>query len=124
VRGEERRVSVNQALALLNVPFVSITLIDEGRIAFSRRWQVRDARHSLSGGITLKVRCRDRRHAPLTSSGGTRRPSPCCCASGQRLPYSGGGYENAEALMQDVTELFQKVMQDLVLGPMGMTTAA
>jgi hypothetical protein len=36
VRGEERRVSVNQALALLNVPFVSIALIDEGRIAFAR----------------------------------------------------------------------------------------
>jgi hypothetical protein len=38
VRGEERRVSVNQALALLNVPSVSIALIDEGRIAFARAY--------------------------------------------------------------------------------------
>jgi len=34
VQGEEKRVGLDQALALLKVPSVSIALIDEGRIAF------------------------------------------------------------------------------------------
>src|SRR6476661_7027565 len=38
VQGEEKRVALDQALALLNVPSVSIALIDEGRIAFARAY--------------------------------------------------------------------------------------
>jgi CubicO group peptidase (beta-lactamase class C family) len=39
--------------------------------------------------------------------------------------YSGGGYEIAEALMQDVTgKQFPELMQALVLGPAGMTASS
>jgi CubicO group peptidase (beta-lactamase class C family) len=44
---------------------------------------------------------------------------------GSAYHYSGGGYEIAEALMQDVTgKPFPKVMQDLVFGPIGMTASS
>ena len=44
---------------------------------------------------------------------------------GSAYHYSGGGYEIAEALMQDVTgKPFPKVMQDLVLCPIGMTASS
>ena len=38
VQGEERRVSPDEALKLLNIPSASIALIDEGRIAFARAY--------------------------------------------------------------------------------------
>ena len=38
VQGEERHVTLDEALTLLNVPSVSIALIDEGRIAFARAY--------------------------------------------------------------------------------------
>src|SRR6516225_6494728 len=38
VQGEEKRVGLDQALALLKVPWVSIALIDKGRIAFARTY--------------------------------------------------------------------------------------
>ena len=38
VQGEERHVGLDEALTLLNVPSVSIALIDEGRIAFARAY--------------------------------------------------------------------------------------
>ena len=38
VQGEERHVSLDEALTLLNVPSASIALIDEGRIAFARAY--------------------------------------------------------------------------------------
>jgi CubicO group peptidase (beta-lactamase class C family) len=37
-KGEEKRVGIGDALALLNVPSASVALIDEGRIAFSRAY--------------------------------------------------------------------------------------
>jgi CubicO group peptidase (beta-lactamase class C family) len=44
---------------------------------------------------------------------------------GSAYHYSGGGYEIAEALMQDVTgKPFPKVVQDLVFGPIGMTASS
>jgi CubicO group peptidase (beta-lactamase class C family) len=38
VQGEERHVSLDEALTLLSVPSASIALIDEGRIAFARAY--------------------------------------------------------------------------------------
>ena len=38
VQGEERHVSLDEALKLLNIPSASIALIDEGRIAFARAY--------------------------------------------------------------------------------------
>ena len=38
VQGEEQRASIDEALALLNIPSASIALIDEGRIAFARAY--------------------------------------------------------------------------------------
>jgi CubicO group peptidase (beta-lactamase class C family) len=119
-------VSVNQTLALLNVPFVSIALIDEGRIAFARA----DGKYATPDTLYQAASL-----SKFVAAIGATRLSQAAAALGahQRVvalpgsayPYSGGGYEIAEALMQDVTgKPFQKVMQDLVLGPMGMTTAA
>jgi len=38
VQGAEKRISLDQALALLNVPSVSVALIDGGRVAFARAY--------------------------------------------------------------------------------------
>ena len=38
VQGEKKHVSLDEALALLNIPFASIALIDEGSIAFARAY--------------------------------------------------------------------------------------
>src|SRR5262249_33146968 len=38
VEGEERHVSLDEALKLLNIPSASLALIDEGRIAFARAY--------------------------------------------------------------------------------------
>src|SRR5512144_1117443 len=38
VQGEERRIGLDEALKLLNIPSASVALIDEGRIAFARAY--------------------------------------------------------------------------------------
>ncbi|MBV8458944.1 MAG: beta-lactamase family protein [Acetobacteraceae bacterium] len=44
---------------------------------------------------------------------------------GSAYDYSGGGYEIVQALIEDVTRLsFPQAMQDLVLGPVGMSNSA
>jgi CubicO group peptidase (beta-lactamase class C family) len=52
-------------------------------------------------------------------------PVTVIAVPGSGYRYSGGGYEIAEALMQDATgKPFPQLMQDLVLGPMGMTDSS
>jgi CubicO group peptidase (beta-lactamase class C family) len=52
-------------------------------------------------------------------------PVTVIAVPGSVYHYSGGGYEIAEALMQDATgKSFLQLMQDLVLGPMGMTDSS
>jgi CubicO group peptidase (beta-lactamase class C family) len=52
-------------------------------------------------------------------------PVTLIAVPGSAYHYSGGGYEIAETLMQDATgKPFPQVMQDLVLGPMGMTASS
>jgi len=52
-------------------------------------------------------------------------PVTVIAVPGSAYHYSGGGYEIAEALMQDVTgKPFPQLMQDLVLNPMGMTDSS
>lgn len=188
VQGEEKRVGLDQALALLKVPSGSIALIDEGRIAFARTYgdgatpdtlyqaaslsKVVGAMRLVEAGTltldedvnakltswrvpsndfdaTLKVTLR----GLLSMTGGIGVPGFLGYEVGAPLPsltqildgtppansppvtviavpgsayhYSGGGYEIAEALMQDVTgKPFPKVMQDLVLCPIGMTASS
>ena len=191
VQGEEKRVGLDQALALLNVPSASIALIDEGRIAFARAygkgpmpdtpyqaaslskfvaaigalrlveagtlkldedvnekltsWRVRsnplDAEHkvtlrgllSLTGGIGVPGFLGYEVGAPVPTltqilDGTPPANSPpvtVIATPGSAYHYSGGGYEIAEALLQDVTgKPFPQLMQDLVLRPMGMTSSS
>ena len=188
VQGEERRVSLDEALKLLNIPSASIALIDEGRIAFARAygkdatpdtlyqaaslskfvaaigamrlvqdgtleldqdvndkltsWHVPsnafDATHkvtlrgllSMTGGIGVPGFLGYEAGAPIPTltqilDGAPPANSPpvtVIAVPGSAYHYSGGGYEIAEALMQDATgKPFPQLMQDLVLGPMGMT---
>jgi CubicO group peptidase (beta-lactamase class C family) len=190
-QGDEKRVGLDQALALLNVPSVSVALIDEGRIAFARAygkdatpdtlyqaaslskfvaaigamrlveagtlkldgdvndqltsWRVPsnslDAAHkvtlrgllSMTGGIGVPGFLGYEADAPLPAltqilDGAPPASSPpvtVIAIPGSSYHYSGGGYEIAEALMQDVTgKPFPQLMQDLVLGPMGMTDSS
>ncbi|MGC2340384.1 MAG: serine hydrolase domain-containing protein, partial [Methyloceanibacter sp.] len=52
-------------------------------------------------------------------------PVTVIATPGSAYHYSGGGYEIAEALLQDVTgKPFPQLMQDLVLRPMGMTSSS
>ena len=52
-------------------------------------------------------------------------PVTVIAVPGSAYHYSGGGYEIAEALMQDATgKPFPQLMQDLVLGPMGMAASS
>jgi CubicO group peptidase (beta-lactamase class C family) len=52
-------------------------------------------------------------------------PVTLIAVPGSAYHYSGGGYEIAETLMQDATgKPFPQLMQDLVLGPMGMTASS
>ena len=52
-------------------------------------------------------------------------PVTVVAVPGSAYHYSGGGYEITEALMQDVAgEPFTVLMQDLVLGPAGMTASS
>ncbi len=191
VQGEEERVGLDQALALLNVPSASIALIDEGRIAFARAygkgatpdtlyqaaslskfvaaigalrlveagtlkldedvnekltsWRVRsnplDAEHkvtlrgllSMTGGIGVPGFLGYEVGAPVPTltqilDGTPPANSPpvtVIATPGSAYHYSGGGYEIAEALLQDVTgKPFPQLMQDLVLRPMGMTSSS
>lgn len=52
-------------------------------------------------------------------------PVTVIAVPGSAYHYSGGGYEIAEALMRDATGTpFPRLMQDLVLGPMGMAASS
>jgi len=52
-------------------------------------------------------------------------PVTVIAVPGSAYHYSGGGYEITETLMQDATgKPFPQLMQDLVLGPMGMTASS
>jgi len=52
-------------------------------------------------------------------------PVTVIAVPGSAYRYSGGGYEIAEALMQDVTgKPFPQLMQELVLDPVGMTDSS
>jgi CubicO group peptidase (beta-lactamase class C family) len=191
VQGEERHVSLDEALKLLNIPSASVALIDEGRIAFANAygkgatpdtvyqaaslskfvaavgamrlvedgtldldqdvndkltsWRVPsnalDATHkvtlrgllSMTGGIGVPGFLGYEAGAPLPTlpqilDGAPPANSPpvtVIAVPGSAYHYSGGGYEIAEALMQDATaKPFPQLMQDLVLGPMGMTASS
>ena len=191
VQGEERHVSLDEALTLLNVPSVSIALIDEGRIAFARAygqdatpttlyqaaslskfvaaigamrlvengtlkldedvnetltsWTVPtnefDSTHkvtlrgllSMTGGIGVPGFLGYAVGAPLPTlaqilDGAPPANSPpvtVIAVPGSAYHYSGGGYEIAEALMQDATgKPFPQLMRELVLDPMGMTNSS
>ena len=191
VQGEERHVSLDEALKLLDIPSASLVLIDEGRIAFARAygkeatpdtvyqaaslskfvaaigamclvedgtldldqdvndkltsWRVPsnalDATHkvtlrgllSMTGGIGVPGFLGYEAGAPLPTLGqildgappANSPPVTVIAVPGRAYHYSGGGYEIAEALMQDATgKPFPQLMQDLVLGPMGMTASS
>ena len=191
VQGEERHVNLDEALTLLNVPSVSIALIDEGRIAFARAygkdatpatlyqaaslskfvaaigamrlvengtlkldedvnetltsWKVPtnefDSTHkvtlrgllSMTGGIGVPGFLGYAVGAPLPTlaqilDGAPPANSPpvtMIAVPGSAYHYSGGGYEIAEALMQDATgKPFPQLMRELVLDPMGMTDSS
>jgi CubicO group peptidase (beta-lactamase class C family) len=191
VQGEERHVSLDEALKLLNIPSASVALIDEGRIAFANAygkgatpdtvyqaaslskfvaavgamrlvedgtldldqdvndkltsWRVPsnalDATHkvtlrgllSMTGGIGVPGFLGYEAGAPLPtlpqildgSPPANSPPVTVIAVPGSAYHYSGGGYEIAEALMQDATgKPFPHLMQDLVLGPMGMTASS
>ncbi|HKA64498.1 MAG TPA: serine hydrolase domain-containing protein [Methyloceanibacter sp.] len=190
VQGEERHVSLDEALKLLNIPSASLALIDEGRIAFASAygndatpdtayqaasmskfvaavgamrlvedgtldldqdvnatltsWKVPnnslDATHkvtlrgllSMTGGIGVPGFLGYEVEAPLPTivqildgvPPANSPPVTVVAVPGGAYHYSGGGYEIAEALMQDATgKAFPQLMQDLVLGPMGMTAS-
>ena len=191
VQGEERHVSLDEALKLLDIPSASLALIDEGRIAFASAygkdatpdtvyqaaslskfvaaigamrlvedgtldldqdvndkltsWRVPgnafDATHkvtlrgllSMTGGIGVPGFLGYEAGAPLPTLGqildgappANSPPVTVIAVPGRAYHYSGGGYEIAEALMQDATgKPFPQLMQDLVLGPMGMTASS
>jgi CubicO group peptidase (beta-lactamase class C family) len=191
VQGEERHVSLDEALKLLNIPSASVALIDEGRIAFANAygenatpdtvyqaaslskfvaavgamrlvedgtldldqdvndkltsWKVPsnalDATHkvtlrgllSMTGGIGVPGFLGYEAGAPLPtlpqildgSPPANSPPVTVIAVPGSAYHYSGGGYEIAEALMQDATgKPFPHLMQDLVLGPIGMTASS
>ena len=188
MQGEEKRASIDEALALLDIPSASIALIDEGRIAFARAygkdaspatlyqaaslskfvaaigamrlvendtlkldedvnerltsWKVPvrsfDATQkvtlrgllSMTGGIGVPGFIGYEVGAPLPTltqilDGAPPANSPpvtVIAVPGSAYHYSGGGYEIAEALMQDATgKPFPQLMRELVLDPMGMT---
>jgi len=191
VQGAERRVSLDEALKLLNIPSASVALIDEGRIAFARAygkdvtpetlyqaaslskfvaaigamrlvengvlkldedvndtltsWKVPknafDATHkvtlrgllSMTGGIGVPGFLGYEAGAPIPTltqildgvPPANSPPVTVTAVPGSAYHYSGGGYEIAEALMQDATgKSFLQLVQDLVLGPMGMTDSS
>jgi CubicO group peptidase (beta-lactamase class C family) len=191
VQGEERHVTLDEALKLLDIPSASLALIDEGRIAFASAYGkdatpdtvyqaaslskfvaaigamrlAEDGTLDLDQGVNDKLtswrvpsNALDATHKVtlrglLSMTGGIGVPGFLGYEAGASLPtlveildgappansppvtviavpgrayhYSGGGYEIAEALMQDATgKPFPQLMQDLVLGPMGMTASS
>ena len=190
VQGEERHVTLDEALTLLNVPSASIALIDEGRIAFARAygqdatpetlyqaaslsefvaaigamrlvengalkldedvnetltaWKVAanefDSTHkvtlrgllSMTGGIGVPGFVGYEVGAPPTltqildgASPANSPPVTVIAVPGSAYHYSGGGYEIAEALMQDAAgKPFPQLMRELVLDPMDMTDSS
>jgi CubicO group peptidase (beta-lactamase class C family) len=191
VQGEEKHVSLDEAMALLDIPSASIALIDEGSIAYARAYGkgvtpdtvyqaasmskfvaavgamrlVEDGRLALDEDVNRKLTSWkvpsnqfDATHnvtlrGLLSMTGGINVPGFVGYAAGAPLPnltqildgappansppvtviafpgsayrYSGGGYEIAEALMQDVTgKPFPQLMQDLVLGPIAMKASS
>ena len=88
---------------------------------------------SMTGGIGVPGFLGYEAGAPLPTLGqildgappANSPPVTVIAAPGSAYHYSGGGYEIAEALMQDATgKPFPQLMQDLVLGPMGMTASS
>jgi hypothetical protein len=64
VQGAEKRISLDQALALLNVPSVSVALIDGGRVAFARAYGKDATPETLYQAASLfEIRRSHRRHA-------------------------------------------------------------
>jgi CubicO group peptidase (beta-lactamase class C family) len=191
VEGGEKRVGIDEALSLLDIPSASVALIDEGRIAFARAYG-KDATPSTvyqaaslskfvaaigamhlveSGTLKLDEDVNDKLSSwkvpinefdatskvtlrgLLSMTGGIGVPGFVGYEAGAPLPtlrqildgtppansppvtviavpgsayhYSGGGYEIAEALMQDVTgKPFPQLMRELVLEPMGMSDSS
>lgn len=188
IGGKEQRADLAEALRLLDIPSVSIAVIDEGEIKFARAYGDQATPDTLYQAASLskfvtavgamrlveqkKLDLDDDVNAKLTSwklpehaldavhkvtlrgllsmTAGVGVPGFMGYAPGDPLPtlteildgtppansppvtviatpgsafhYSGGGYEIAEALMQDVTgKPFAELMQDLVLAPAGMT---
>jgi CubicO group peptidase (beta-lactamase class C family) len=191
VQGEQKRVGIDEALKLLNVPSASVALIDEGRIAFARAYGKDVTPDTLYQAASLSkfvaavgamrlvengtLKLDEDVNARLTSwkipknafdsshkvtlrgllsmTGGIGVPGFLGYEAGAALPtltqildgvppansppvtsiavpgsayhYSGGGYEIAEALMQDATgRPFPQLMRELVLEPMGMTDSS
>lgn len=191
VKGEKQLGSINEALKLLNIPSVSIALIDEGRVAFARAYgedatpdtlyqaaslskfvaSIGAMRLVESGTLKLDEDVNDRLtswkvpsnsldsthkvtlRGLLSMTGGIGVPGFLGYPVGSQLPtlrqildgtppansppvtviavpgsayhYSGGGYEIAEALMQDATETpFPQLMRELVLDPLGMNASS
>ena len=59
-----KTLTLEEAMAALNIPSVSLALIDQDRIAFARAYGAeRHARDALSGGVAVEIRGRGRRHA-------------------------------------------------------------
>ena len=88
---------------------------------------------SMTGGIGVPGFLGYEAGAPLPTLGqildgappANSPPVTVIAVPGSAYHYSGGGYEIAEALMQDATgKPFPQLMQDLVLGPMGMTASS
>ncbi len=191
VKGEKQLGSINEALKLLNIPSVSIALIDEGRVAFARAYgedatpdtlyqaaslskfvaSIGAMRLVESGTLKLDEDVNDRLtswkvpsnsldsthkvtlRGLLSMTGGIGVPGFLGYPVGSQLPtlrqildgtppansppvtviavpgsayhYSGGGYEIAEALMQDATATpFPQLMRELVLDPLGMNASS
>lgn len=191
VKGKKQLGSINEALKLLNIPSVSIALIDEGRVAFARAYGTDATPDTLyqaaslskfvasigamrlveSSTLKLDEDVNDRLtswkvpgnsldsthkvtlRGLLSMTGGIGVPGFLGYPVGSQLPnlrqildgtppansppvtviavpgsayhYSGGGYEIAEALMQDATATpFPQLMRELVLDPLGMTASS
>ncbi|MGB2933125.1 MAG: serine hydrolase domain-containing protein [Methyloceanibacter sp.] len=187
VKDGDKRASLDEALTALNIPSVSIAIIDADRIAFARAygqdataetiyqaaslskfvaaigamrlvetgkldldqdvndrltsWRVPsnvfDQTHkvtlrgllSMTGGIGVPGFLGYEVGAPIPSLSEVLDGTPpansaavtVIAVPGSAYHYSGGGYEIAEALMQDATgKPFTEIMHDLVLGPAGM----
>jgi CubicO group peptidase (beta-lactamase class C family) len=190
VDGGVKQVSLGEALALLNIPSVSIALIDQGQIAFAGACgenatpdtlyqaaslskfvaaigtmrlveqgklnldqDVNDALSSARSEQSLRCDPQGTLRGLLSMTGGIGVPGFLGYRVGAPIPtltqvldgvppansapitvpavpgrayhYSGGGYEIAEALMQDATDKpFAQSMQALVLAPAGMSDSS